>query len=958
MRRVAALILIVNVFFVSSSRAQLLSTSVNFPQETSTVTITVDCTKGNQGLMNYANTNDVYVHVGVITSNSSGSGDWKYVKFAWGTTDAAARATYLSPNKYQYTITNIRSFFGVPAGESILRIAILFRNGTGSQVQRNTNGNDMFIRVYDNNPASKFLLPPYEPQFIPVPEPVIKTVGSNIDVNYISNQAGTLTIYFNGTQVNTASAATSITSSPVITNAGSQQIVGRFTNGVVTLSDTVNFFVAPPVDVQPLPAGVRDGINYLPNETSVVLVLYAPGKNKVSVVGDFNNWTQGINYTAKKTPDGKYFWLQIDGLTPGTEYGYQYIIDDNLKVADYYAEKILDPNNDPGISAATYPNLKPYPTGKTTGIVSVLQTKAPQYVWKNSSFVRPDKKNLLIYEMLVRDFVAAHDYKTIRDTLSYLKRLGINTLELMPVNEFDGNSSWGYNPAFFFAADKYYGPANSLKELIDSCHSNGIAVVLDIVLNHSYGNSPMVQMYFDGANNRPAANNPWFNPVAPHSAITFGYDFNHESEATKYFVDRVLEYWQKEFRIDGFRFDFTKGLTQKVTSSDAAMSAYDASRVNILKRINDSLQSHSPGSYMIIEHLADVTEERDLVLAGMLPWGNMTHSFNEATMGWVGSSNFDWALHERRGFAEPLLISYMESHDEERLMYKNLKYGNASSNYSVKDTLVGLRRNEMAAAFYFAIPGPKMVWQFGEVGYDISRCHLSTNGEGGDCDKKLDPKPIRWEYQNYAPRKRLFEVYSALMKLRKNHPNPFTSGSLSYSLGGAFKTLQVSHPDMNIAVIGNFDVNPVTASVTLQNAGTWYNYLTGEPFTASGGSQSFTLAPGEYKFLVNKNVVNAVVTGIGDIINNNNQFGFSVYPNPVSVSSQISFSLPSLSAVSLTITDLQGRTVVERKLGVKPAGVHRFSVGDAFRASGSLSRGTYLITLSAGSSRSSQKILY
>ncbi|HKP31516.1 MAG TPA: hypothetical protein VJT83_02270, partial [Chitinophagaceae bacterium] len=450
MRRYAGLILIVQVLLFSTSRAQLLSTSVNFPQETSTITITADFTKGNQGLLNYANTNDVYVHVGVITSASSGPSDWKYVKFAWGTTDAAAKATLLSANKYQYTINNIRSFFGVPAGESILRISILFRNGSGSQVQRNTNGNDMYIRVYDNNPASKFVLPPYEPQYIPVAEPIVKTTGSTIDLNYISNQNGTLTLFFNGVQINTAAGATTISSTPTITTAGNQQIVGRFTNGTVTLSDTINFFVAPPVDVQPLPAGVRDGINYLPNETSVVLVLYAPGKNKVTVVGDFNNWTQGVNYAAKKTPDGKYFWLQIDGLTPGTEYAYQYIIDDNIKVADYYAEKILDPDNDGAISATTYPNLKPYPTGKTTGIVSVLQTKAPQYAWKNSTFARPDKKNLLIYEMLVRDFVATHDYKTIRDTLSYLKRLGINTLELMPVNEFDGNLSWGYNPSFFF----------------------------------------------------------------------------------------------------------------------------------------------------------------------------------------------------------------------------------------------------------------------------------------------------------------------------------------------------------------------------------------------------------------------------------------------------------------------------------------------------------------------------
>jgi 1,4-alpha-glucan branching enzyme len=295
----------------------------------------------------------------------------------------------------------------------------------------------------------------------------------------------------------------------------------------------------------------------------------------------------------------------------------------------------------------------------------------------------------------------------------------------MPVNEFDGNSSWGYNPSFYFAPDKYYGPANTLKEFIDSCHNNGIAVIMDMVLNHSYGQSPMVRMYFDGANNRPTADNPWFNQTAPHAAITFGYDFNHESDATRYFVNRVLEHWLTEYKFDGFRFDFTKGFTQKVTTTDAALSAYDSSRVKILRRIQDSIQSKSPNAYMIIEHLTDNSEEKDLAAAGMMPWGNMNYNFNEATMGYVPTSNFEWAIPEKRGYSQPLLISYMESHDEERLMFKNIKYGNSSGSYNIKDTGIALRRNEMAAAFYFSIPGPKMIWEFGELGYDKTAQDLS-----------------------------------------------------------------------------------------------------------------------------------------------------------------------------------------------------------------------------------------
>ncbi|NOZ04318.1 MAG: hypothetical protein GXO92_06915 [FCB group bacterium] len=101
----------------------------------------------------------------------------------------------------------------------------------------------------------------------------------------------------------------------------------------------------------------------------------------------------------------------------------------------------------------------------------------------------------MIYELLVRDFIDRHDYQTLIDTLDYLEKLGINAIELMPINEFEGNSSWGYNPSFYFAPDKYYGTRQDLKLFIDECHRRGIAVIMDIVLNHTYGQSPLVSGY-------------------------------------------------------------------------------------------------------------------------------------------------------------------------------------------------------------------------------------------------------------------------------------------------------------------------------------------------------------------------------------------------------------------------------------------------------------------------------
>ena len=142
-------------------------------------------------------------------------------------------------------------------------------------------------------------------------------------------------------------------------------------------------------------------------------------------------------------------------------------VNDELLIADPYADKLLDPWNDQYISDETYPDLIGYPKDTTSGIVSVLQTADEEYMWQVTDFQPPAKTDLIIYELLIRDFTSDHSYRTLTDTISYLKNLGVNAIELMPVNEFEGNESWGYNPSFYFAPDKYYGPKNDLKIFID-----------------------------------------------------------------------------------------------------------------------------------------------------------------------------------------------------------------------------------------------------------------------------------------------------------------------------------------------------------------------------------------------------------------------------------------------------------------------------------------------------------
>lgn len=933
--------------------AQLLTWTPLFPKDNDNISITVDASRGNLGLMNYTPVNDVYVHTGVITNLSTSPTNWRYVKFNqnFNLPNAQLQASSLGGNKWKFDIANIRNYYGVPSGETILKIAILFRNGDGTRVQRNADGSDMYVPVYDNNLAVFIEEPFFQPLFNPAPEPINKQVGDNINLRGAASKPSTMKWFLNGTEIASATNVTTLSANPTLTTTGTQTVLLEANDGTSTRTQSFQFFVAPAPNVAPLPAGVRDGINYEAGNTSVVLVLNAPNKNRVSVIGEFpgSNWTEQSSYVMNKTPDGNYWWLRITGLTPGQEYAFQYLVNGSLKVGEPYAEKILDPWHDGSISASTYPSLKPYPAGQS-GIVSIVQTAAPAYTWTNNTFNRPDKRNLVVYELLLRDFLDAHDWKTLQDTIGYLKRLGVNAIEIMPFNEFEGNESWGYNPDYFLAPDKYYGPRNTLKRFVDTCHSNGIAVIMDIALNHTTGLNPLAQLYWNAATNQPAADNPWLNVNATHPFNVFN-DFNHESLRTRYFTSRVIEHWLQEYKLDGFRFDLSKGFTQVNSGSDVNLwSQYDASRVAIWKRYYDTCQLKSAGSYVILEHFAVNSEEMELSDYGMMFWGNLNHNFNEASMGWVSTSNFDGYLHTTRGWSKPHLVSYMESHDEERLMYKNLQFGNTSNPaHNVRDLHTALKRVELCAAFFLAGPGPKMIWEFGELGYDFSINRCLDGSVNNNC--RLDKKPIRWDYQNVVQRKRLFDIYSAMNKLRFHgwYKDVFIANNttITRNLGGAVKNLLVrSATDSSILfVVGNFEVTAQTATFTLPVAGTWYNYLQGGTFTSTGTSQNVTLQPGEYMVLLNRNLVNAVVTPVLDPVRNPSALQANLFPNPMAGVASLEIYQPQAGMVRAWLLNAAGQRIKEIYNQSLPRGRHVLGLADKVA---NLPAGVYYIRLESG----------
>ena len=593
---------------------------------------------------------------------------------------------------------------------------------------------------------------------------------------------------------------------------------------------------------------LRDGVTMI-SDDSLGFVLFAPAKESVYLIGDFNNWQVSESYKMNK--DGDRFWIKIGGLQKGKEYICQYLIDNSIRVADPYANKISDPQNDMYIENDIYPNLIT-PSTKTTGLSMVVNTAPATYSWKVSDFKLQEASNMVIYEILIRDFTEKRSIKGVEEKLEYLKNLGVNAIELMPFNEFEGNDSWGYNPSFYFAPDKAYGTSNDYKSFIDACHSKGIAVIMDMVLNHSYGQSPMVQMY-QKAGGTPSADNPWYNQKSnfANTGAQWGSDFNHESQYTKAFVDSVCAYWMKEYKVDGFRFDFTKGFSNTpypASGNDSWGNPYDAARIKNLKRIYDEMKKRNPDAILICEHLADNREEKELASYGIKLWGNINYNFNEATMGWgknIGDYNkpkgdVSWASYLEREWIKPNLVSYMESHDEERIMFKNNSYGDdANPSYNVKDLAVGLKRTEAAAVILMSLPGPKMIWQFGELGYDFE-----LNND------RLAKKPIRWDYYAVSERKALYDVYSKINKLRTTDPI-FSTSDYTTDLVNNFKQILLRSPAGYACAIANFDVESLTATVNFGKVGTWTDYFTGEKLVVTDTIQSVELKPGEYYLYLN-----------------------------------------------------------------------------------------------------------
>jgi glycosidase len=511
----------------------------------------------------------------------------------------------------------------------------------------------------------------------------------------------------------------------------------------------------------------------------------------------------------------RYFFTTVSGLSDSEYYPYYYYVDATYKVADPYAHLVLDCYSDKWLDESIWPDMPKYPYDKFDDTMLAVYRGDADSNYKYSSFTIPDHSQLVIYELLVRDFTgtegAANGEGTLRKAIEkfdYIKELGVNAVELMPIMEFNGNNSWGYNTNFYMALDKAYGSPEDLKDFVELCHQNGIAVILDIVFNQSDGLHPWYQMY-------SASENPFYNATAPHSYSVLN-DWRQENELVQQQWKDALQYWLTAYNVDGFRFDLVKGLG---TTYGSSTDAYNASRVAVMKNLHAAITEVKPNGIHINENLATAQEENEMAADGQLNWANINTEACQYAMGYASNSSLSRFLStsdSNRTWGST--VSYAESHDEERMGYKVAQYG-VTGLKGVDDA--SMNRLAAVAVQMLLTPGPKMIWQFGELGND----QTTKTGSSNNTDAKI----VHWNYLNDTNRKALHDVYAALCNLRRDNPELFTEQA-SFNVSGMANTLsaprvfRLTAGDKEVMAFINANItsiNPVNISgtSTLLNAG-------------------------------------------------------------------------------------------------------------------------------------------
>lgn len=303
--------------------------------------------------------------------------------------------------------------------------------------------------------------------------------------------------------------------------------------------------------------------------------VWGPNAQTVAVIGDFNGW--------RARSGDQLEFNRRTGIWSGTIRGsrprgaYQFLINDELRRRDPYGRKVTE---DEAKSAYYDPE---------------------DYRWGDTHPPRHALEDVIIYEMHIGTFNDPQPDNGMPATfddairrLDYLVELGVNTLCVLPVHEFHGNHSWGYNPSDPFAVEQAYGGPDGFKRFVEACHERDLAVHLDIVHNH-YGPENLDLLRFDGAGQSDRGGIYFYD--GDRIAMTpWGPRVRFEQPLVRRFVRDNVMMWLDEYRVDGFRWDSTKNIRAYNDGRDPIPEG-----AQMLEEINREIRERFPGRWSIAE---------------------------------------------------------------------------------------------------------------------------------------------------------------------------------------------------------------------------------------------------------------------------------------------------------------------------------------------------------------------
>ncbi|MEC4893256.1 MAG: alpha-amylase family glycosyl hydrolase [Oscillatoria sp. PMC 1051.18] len=515
--------------------------------------------------------------------------------------------------------------------------------------------------------------------------------------------------------------------------------------------------------------------------------LFAPYNKKASLIGSFSNWEE---IPMEKGDDG-HFRVTVE-LENG-EYLYKYRIQSKshffepdrwVDIVDPYATEVVD-------------------DALQNGVVRIKDGERiiDTYVWMHDDKPLPPDEQLVIYEMHVGDFSGGEDdpykrgkYENVIEKLDYLSELGINAIELMPIKEYPGDHSWGYNPRYFFATESSYGSTADLKHMIDECHSRGIRIIIDGIYNHSESECPLTQIDHDY----------WYHHDPKDSEFNWGPEFNYLHYDEKLdikpaweFIGNTVRFWVQEYHIDGIRYDAAKQLDNfeflhwivDETHRVANMKPF----YNVAEHIPDipSITNydgpmdgcwHDSFYHTIVPHICGDTFELE----------RLKDVIDCKRQGFMGASN---------------VVNYIANHDQERLMVE-------LANRNIFDE-AAFKRIKLGVALLMTAVGIPMVWmgeEFGEY-----------------KPKTIESAKIDWKLLEQEQNRGLLEWYKGLIGLRKNNHALYTENINFFHENAEGKVLAYvrwNGEGSRVVVVANFSDNYLAdyEVTNFPENGTWHEW--------------------------------------------------------------------------------------------------------------------------------------